>query len=86
MEKVTFVAPESGETADFFVLEQTTIGGINYLLVTETENGDADAYILKETSVGTDGETTYEMVQDDQSMEALAKVFSELLEDVDVEV
>lgn len=86
MEKVTFVAPESGETADFFVLEQTTIGGINYLLVTETENGDSDAYILKETSVGTDGETTYEMVQDDQSMEALAKVFSELLEDVDVEV
>ena len=36
MEKITFV-PDGEEAVDFYVLEQTTIGGVNYILVTDAE-------------------------------------------------
>ena len=37
MEKITFM-PEGGEAAvDFYVLEQTAIGGVSYILVTDAE-------------------------------------------------
>ena len=54
------------------------------MLVTEDEDGDSDAYILKEIS--SEGEdTVYEMVEEDAELEAIGKIFSELIEDVDFE-
>ena len=84
MEKVKFTDPDTGQSTDFFVLEQTTIGGNNYLMVTLDEEGDSDAFILKELA-GDDSQTTYEMVEDDKELEAIAKVFAELMEDVDIQ-
>lgn len=47
MEKITFV-PDGGEAVDFYVLEQTTIGGVNYILVTDAEEDEeGEAYIFK---------------------------------------
>lgn len=84
MEKITFKAPDTQEEIQFFCLEQTTINNQNYLLVTEDEEGDSDAYILKEIS--SEGEeTVYEMVEEDAQLTAIGKVFSELMEDVDFE-
>ena len=55
MEKITFTPDGAdGETVDFYVLEQTRIGGVNYILVTEEEEGDGEALILKDLSA--DGE------------------------------
>lgn len=84
MEKVKFTDPDTEQSTEFFVLEQTTIGGNNYLMVTLDEEGDSDAFILKELS-GDDSQTTYEMVEDDKELEAIAKVFAELMEDVDIQ-
>ena len=84
MEKVKFNSPVSQEIKEFFCLEQTKINNQNYLLVTEEENGDSDAYILKETS-SEDEETVYEMVEEEAEFEAIAKVFTELMDDVDFE-
>ena len=82
MDKVKFVAPDKKEAAEFFCLEQTQINNQNYLLVTEDEDGDSDAYILKEIS--SEGEdTVYEMVEEDAELEAIGKIFSELIEDVE---
>ena len=84
MDKVKFVAPDKREAAEFFCLEQTQINNQNYLLVTEDEDGDSDAYILKEIS--SEGEdTVYEIVEEDAELEAIGKIFSELIEDVDCE-
>ena len=47
MEKIKFLA-EDGESMEWYVLEQTTVGGINYILVTDAEEGDAEALILKD--------------------------------------
>ena len=49
LEKITF-RPEGEEPVEFYVLEQTRIGGHNYILVTDVEEGDGDALILKDMS------------------------------------
>ncbi len=84
MDKILFTSPETQEEISFFCLEQTTIHNQNYLLVTEDEEGDSDAYILKEIS--SEGEeAVYEMVEEDAELEAIGRIFSELIEDVDFE-
>ena len=75
---------EEGEEVSFFVIEQTMLAGGNYLLVAESEEDEADAYILREIEEE-DGQTVYEMVDEEEELEALSKIFSELLEDVEFE-
>lgn len=84
MEKIKFTAPDTKEVLEFYCLEQTQINNQNYLLVTEDEDGDSEAYILKET-FSEEEETIYEMVEEDAEFAAIAKVFAELMEDVDFE-
>ena len=88
MEKIMFETDEEG-LVEFFVLEETRINGINYLMVTESDDeGDdeAVAYILKDTSAVEETEAVYEMVEADDELEYVSKVFAELLEDVDIEM
>ena len=48
MERITFKPDGEDAEVDFYVLEQTTIGGVNYILVTDAEEEeDGEAYILK---------------------------------------
>ena len=54
------------------------------LFRSEDEEGDSEAYILKETS-SKEEETVYEMVEEDAELEAIGKVFAELIDDVDLE-
>ena len=84
MEKISFCSPEEGPV-DLYVLEQTTIGGVNYILVTDTEEGDGEAFILKENPSSDDSENVYDIVEDDEELQAVGQVFGSLLEDVDLE-
>ncbi len=88
MEKIEFRPAEGGETAWFYVVEETRINGVSYLLVTETEEeeAEAEAYILKDTSKDGDEEAVYEFVDNDEELEAVSRIFAELLEDVDIEL
>ncbi|MBR3769664.1 MAG: DUF1292 domain-containing protein [Lachnospiraceae bacterium] len=83
MEKVVFVDPETKENIEFFVVEETQINGKKYLLVTEEEDGDSDAYILEELANDKD-DIVYGMVEDDERLTALGKVFAELIDDADI--
>lgn len=83
LEKIAF-ALEENETAEFYVLEQTKLGGVRYILVTEEEEGDSEALILKEISNEKDAESVYEIVEDDTELSAVAAVFENLLEDVEL--
>ena len=68
-------------------MEETRIAGVSYLLVTESEDDEeADAYILKDLSEDGETEARYVFVEDDQELEAVSKIFAELLEDVDLEL
>lgn len=86
MEKIKFTFEDTSETVDFFVLEQTKINGAVYILVTDSEEEDAECLILKDTSSQEDTESVYEVVEDDTELLAVSKVFEELLEDVDIEM
>lgn len=82
MEKITF-CPDGDEPVDFFVLEQTRINGVNYILVTDFEDGDGEALILKDLSTDEDKESLYAIVDDDTELKAVAGVFEDLLDDVE---
>lgn len=83
MEKIKFEFED--ESVEFFVLEETKINGINYILVTEEEEGDAEAYILKDLSAAEDEEALYEFVEDEEEMEYVSKIFAEILDDVEIQ-
>lgn len=80
MEKIIFVA-EDGSKEEFYVEEQTRIGGTNYLLVSDSTDDEANAYILKEVSKDSDAEGSYVMVEDDVEFDAVSGVFASMLED-----
>ncbi len=87
MEKLTFVT-EDQESVDFYIIEETRVNGINYLLVTESEDEEdeeAEAYILKDTSKAEDTEAVYEFVELEEELDAVSRIFAELLEDMDLE-
>lgn len=86
MEKIKFTDPDTGECLEFYVLEQTRINNRDYLLVTVDEDGDSDAFVLKDLSEDTEKEAVYEIVEEEAELEAIAEVFSEMLEDVDIEL
>ena len=84
MEKIKFRSEDMQEEA-FYVLEQTTVNAVNYLLVADSEEDEAQCLILKETPSAEKGESVYEIVEDDVELSAVSKVFEELLEDVAIE-
>ena len=86
MEKIKFTFEDTDETVDFYVLEQTKINGCSYILVTDSEEDDAQCLILNENSVTDDKDSIYDIVEDDTELLAVSKVFEELLEDVDIEL
>lgn len=83
LEKITF-NPGGEEPVEFFVLEQTRIGGCNYILVTDFEEGDGEALILKDLSKDGEEESVFTIVSDDDELAAVAKVFESMLEDVEL--
>lgn len=83
MEKIAFTAPDTGETLEFFVLEQTTVSGRDYLLAAEEMSEEAEAYILRKTEDVSESMAGYEFVTDENELQSIGKVFSELMEDTD---
>ncbi len=84
MEKLKFDLADADGSADFFVLEQTKINGVDYLLVTDSAQGDGEAWVLKDLSADTDQQALYEIVENEKELEAVSAVFSEMLEDVEL--
>jgi hypothetical protein len=83
VEKIVFT-PEGEQTVEFYVLEQTRLGGIDYILVTDSETGDGEALILRDMSAPEEEEALYEIVTDDEELNAVAAVFDNILEDIEL--
>ena len=69
MDKISFTFEGTDEKVDFFVLEQTKVNGNTYILVTDSEEDEAECYILKDTSAAEDKDSVYEIVEDDVELE-----------------
>ncbi len=85
MQKISFQGETPQESAELFILEQTRINGVNYILVTDSEDEDGECMIMKDTASDSSPESLYEFVEDDMELTAISKVFEELLEDIDIE-
>ncbi len=83
-DQIAFIT-EDGETIKLFVIEQTMLSGVNYLLVAESQAEEAEAFIMRELE-DRDGQCTYEFVEDNRELDALSKIFMELLDDVEIEI
>ena len=62
------------------------INGSTYILVTDSEDDEAECLILKDSGVQGQGDSVYEIVEDETELLAVSKVFEELLEDVNIEM
>lgn len=85
-EKLMFTYEEDGGQVEFYILEETKVNGVSYILVTDSEEDDAECLILKDTSASDEADSIYEIVEDEVELQALLKVFEELLDDVDIEM
>ena len=83
MEKIVFQT-ETEESVEFYVLEQTRIGGIDYILVTDSKEDDAEALILRDMSQPGEEQALYEIVTDDEELNAVASVFENMLDDIEL--
>ena len=81
--KIT-VQGEDGENETFYVVEETKLNNVTYLLVCETMEKESTAYIMKDVSKSEDADAIYEFVDDDNELKAVSTVFAELLEDEDL--
>lgn len=71
-------------TEEFFVEEQTMIGGTQYLLVSDSMDDEANAYILKDVSAEGEEDADYIMVEDPVEFDAVAGVFEKMMDDTEV--
>ena len=88
MEKIKFIPDGEDEVVEFFVIEQTKLRGVNYLLVTESdeETDEAEAYILRDMSAEDDAEAVYEFVDDDDELDAVSELFEKLLDGISIDI
>lgn len=93
---------EDGETINMYVLEETTLQGIHYILVTDSlseDDEEAIVTIMKEEAKEEKDKkaannrtydfeeyTMYHLVEDETELNAVAKVFAELMDDVEFEI
>lgn len=84
MEKLEF-ATSDNDFQEFYVIEETILNNITYLLVSEKDpdSDDVDAFILKEISEQ-NGDVMYDLVEDERELAALSGVFNELLSEDDI--
>lgn len=82
-EKIEFYDEEQDGFAEFFVLERTRVNGAEYLLAAQELDQDTDAYIFKVVAEHTEegADMVIELVDDDTELEAVGKVFAELVDE-----
>jgi len=84
-EKIVFYTDT--DEIEFYVIEQTRINDVNYILVADSMDDEAEALILKETVNEEDAEDViYSEIEDDSELESISRVFSEILDDIDIEM
>ncbi|MBQ9027710.1 MAG: DUF1292 domain-containing protein [Lachnospiraceae bacterium] len=84
MNSIRLVSTDTGETEEFYVLDETKLGGKNYLLVTDQEEGDGMAMILRDDAEEDAEESLYAVVEDENELSAALLLFSDKLEEMGI--
>lgn len=84
-EKITFQTED--ETVELYVLEQTMLFGVEYILVTDDMESEEGSFLVLKQEGDREGDVvSYVEVEDENELKAVIRVFDELLEDIDLEV
>ena len=84
MDSIKLVSTDTGETEEFYIVEEARLGGRSYLLVTDSEEGDGMALILRDDAEPGADESLYEIVEDEQELSAVLLLFSDKLEEMGI--
>lgn len=88
MENILFTFEETGEQVEFVVLASAQYNESAYLLVVdkdELELEDMTAYVLKAIEIDAD-DIIYEIVDDDNELEPVTEMLTELLDNFEIDV
>ena len=81
-EQKVVIRDTEGTEIEVYFVEQTQLNGKMYYLFADEED---EAYVFSSASDPEDTDIVLDLIEDDAELEAVAKVFEELLEDVDIE-
>ncbi|TCK98389.1 uncharacterized protein DUF1292 [Natranaerovirga hydrolytica] len=87
--RVEFNIEGSDEKVVFYIMEEVKINNATYLLVTEDEdetNQEVEAYILKEKEVDDNEEVTYEILENEEELTFVSKIFEAKIDEYDLEI
>lgn len=84
MDSIKLISTDTGETEEFFVVEEARLGGKSYLLVTDSEEGDGMALILRDDAEDGSDESLYEVVEDERELSSVLLLFEDKLEDMGI--
>lgn len=79
---------DDGSEIEFTVLEKTTLGGRDYILVTDADEDeeDGECYVMRDVSEPDAEEAIYESVEDEAELNAVFRIFEEMLKgEIDIE-
>ncbi|MDO5476884.1 MAG: DUF1292 domain-containing protein [Eubacteriales bacterium] len=92
--KIQFIPEGTDSPVDFYVLDETRLAGRQYLLVTDSPEGDGEALILRARPETASAEDTaedpegsmYEIVEEERELSAVLLLMRESLEDLGIEI
>lgn len=85
-DRLMFIPEDGEEPVEFYIVEETKLAGNQYVLVTDTPDGDGEALILRARPEETENESMYEIVDDDQEQTAVLLLMRDALEDLGIEI
>lgn len=89
IEQVEFET-EDGQKILMSVIEETTIAGVDYILVSsdfDDESGEGEIEVLPLKLIKEEGEiASYETIEDEEELAAVSEVFAKLLSEDDIEL
>ena len=77
---------ENDENIELNVIEETKLNGINYILVTSTDEESDECYIMKDISSPHNDEADYIFVEDDNELEAVFDIFEKIMAEDDIKI
>lgn len=83
-DKIVFESEDGDE--EFYILEQTMLSGVNYLLVTDDIDSEEGSFLILKEEKGDEEFVSYDIVENEKELKAVISIFDELLEDFDLEV
>ena len=86
MDKLAFTL-DDGSTRELYVLGETKLDGISFLLVSESEDEDDEVMIFRASADTEDEEeAVYDLVTEEDELKRAIAAFEEALDDISIEV